>query len=83
MTKTAEFTTVPCARCDGTGFTIDDKALGQAMRRTRQTVAISLREMAKRMGISASYLSDLELGRRHWNAGIIEEYRQQVVENNS
>jgi transcriptional regulator with XRE-family HTH domain len=29
---------------------------------------LSLRQVATRMNVSAGYLCDLELGRRHWNA---------------
>src|SRR5690349_9914176 len=37
---------------------------GQLLRSKREAKGISLTEMAKKMGISASYLSDVELGRR-------------------
>lgn len=38
--------------------------LGVYIRYARQDKNISLRELAKRIGISASYLSDVELGKR-------------------
>lgn len=41
-------------------------ALGQKARVQRENEKLSLREMARRMKISAPSLSDLELGRRHW-----------------
>lgn len=40
-------------------------------RKFREDHGVSLRECARRMGVSASFLSDLELGRRNWNARII------------
>ena len=37
---------------------------GKCLRRLREDSGISLREMAKRLGVSAPYLSDAELGVR-------------------
>lgn len=45
------------------------------MRRLRQNKGISLRDMAKRMAISAPYLSDLELGRRDWTEEKIAAFK--------
>lgn len=39
--------------------------LGQKIRELRDQKDISLREMAKRLDLSAAFLSDLELGRRY------------------
>ena len=35
-------------------------------RQTRVSARLTLREVARRMGISAMHLSDLERGNRHW-----------------
>lgn len=40
---------------------------GKEARLQRTKRGVSLRRLAKEMGITPSYLSDLELGRRHWN----------------
>jgi transcriptional regulator with XRE-family HTH domain len=40
------------------------------MRRLRLAQAMTLRDVAKRAGISPAYLCDLELGRRAWNTSI-------------
>lgn len=48
------------------------------MRRLRQNKGISLRDMAKRLSISAPYLSDLELGRRDWTEEKIEDFRSKL-----
>ena len=40
---------------------------GREARLQREKRGVSLRALARKMGISASYLSDLELGRRHWD----------------
>lgn len=39
--------------------------LGQRIRELRDEHDISLRELAKRLGCSAAFLSDIELGRRY------------------
>lgn len=41
------------------------KTLGQRIRELREARDLSLRELAKSMNISAAFLSDVELGRRH------------------
>lgn len=56
----------PCRKCGGTGKEIDPAGVGLIMRKSRIKANVSLRDMAKRMDISAPYLSDLELGRRDW-----------------
>jgi len=43
---------------------LDYGEFGQALRRLREDSSISLREMAKRLGYSASFLSNCELGHR-------------------
>lgn len=63
-----------CPRCVGTGYLLDPVATGGLMRAGREQAAVTLRTLAKRMGISAAYLCDLELGRRGWNEGLLEEY---------
>src|SRR5208283_4447703 len=39
-------------------------SLGQRLRELRDKADLSLRELAKRIGISSPFLSDIELGRR-------------------
>ena len=39
-------------------------SIGQRIRSIRQERGMSLRELARRMDISAAHLSDIELGRR-------------------
>jgi transcriptional regulator with XRE-family HTH domain len=64
-----------CPYCDGTGRVIDNKVMGQEMRALRQRKGVSGRTLATAMGISAAYLSDLELGRRNWHSNIISHYK--------
>jgi transcriptional regulator with XRE-family HTH domain len=41
------------------------KTLGQRIRELREQKDLSLRELAKKIGVSAAFLSDVELGRRY------------------
>ncbi len=41
------------------------KPLGEHLRELREKKDLSVRELAKKVGVSAPFLSDVELGRRH------------------
>jgi transcriptional regulator with XRE-family HTH domain len=41
------------------------KTLGERIRELRERQDLSVRELARRIGVSAPFLSDVELGRRH------------------
>lgn len=47
--------------------------LGQRIRELRDERDISLRELAKKLGCSAAYWSDVELGRRHASEQMLKE----------
>lgn len=49
---------------------IDHAATGQTMRQLRKSHGVSLREVARRMKLSAPFVSDLELGRRNWTVDL-------------
>lgn len=53
---------VPCGYCKGRGFT--EWADGKSLRQRRLAVGLGLREMARRLKITAAYLCDVELNRR-------------------
>jgi predicted transcriptional regulator len=57
---------------------INNRALGESMRRMRGDLGVSVRCLSRRMGVSASYLSDLELGRRNWSEILVERYLFQL-----
>jgi len=65
-----------CPKCGGTGKVALASDIGAEMRKLREKANVSLRSLGARMAFSAAYLSDLELGRRAWNAGLIETYRK-------
>lgn len=50
------------------------------MRRMRQSCGLSLTAVAKRMGFSAAYLSDMELGRRAFGAVQIRKFKDAIAE---
>lgn len=58
--------TMPCPRCNGKGKVTSPESIAAAKRVIRKATGLSLRQFAKRMRISAAFLSDLETGRRHW-----------------
>lgn len=55
-----------CPACHGTGHVLDHKTIGRRMQAARHAKGVSLRVMAKRIGVSHSYLCLLEKGQRHW-----------------
>jgi len=59
-----------CPKCKGRGAIPDPKQVGAMNRIIRLKAGLSLREVARRMRFSASYISDLELGRRPWNSSV-------------
>src|SRR5260370_41433774 len=48
-------------------------SLGQRIRELREERALSLRELAKKLGCSAAFWSDVELGRRYACAGMLKD----------
>lgn len=67
-----------CPHCNGTGKVTDHAKLGARLQRQRNRAGLTLREVAKAMGISVSYLSDLEHGRKLWTITKVEFYRQAI-----
>jgi predicted transcriptional regulator len=68
--------TRPCERCNGTGERENAVYRGQEMRKLREASGMSLRRVAELMGLSAAYISDLELGRRDWSLKLITAYEK-------
>lgn len=55
---------------------IDNAATGRALRTMRTKKCVSLRELARRMEITAPYLCDLERGNRNWNDDLFARYQK-------
>ncbi len=74
-----------CEYCNGTGRKQDDRLIGLWARKNREASSIGLRQMADLIGLSHSYLCQLELGRRRWRRSLSERFRRglSVSENES
>lgn len=59
----------PCKHCSGSG--LDNALCGAEVRRWREGAELSLRQLAKRLRFTPSYLSDLEHGRRNWSLAML------------
>lgn len=55
---------------------IDHQATGKGARQYREERGLSIRKVAQRMGLSASFVSDLELGRRHWTDALTKRFKK-------
>ncbi len=53
-----------CRHCGGTGKEIDWRAMGRRVRAVRLDRGIGLRELARHVKCSPTYIVDLEAGRR-------------------
>lgn len=51
---------------------IDSQKTAEKARIAREKLNLSLREVARRMAISAAYLSDLERGNRSWSQDVCD-----------
>jgi transcriptional regulator with XRE-family HTH domain len=58
---------------------VDNAATGRLAREARTKAGLSLREVARRLDLSAPYVGDLELGRRGWTAERVIEYRKALL----
>ena len=74
MSRRPRTLTLPCPRCDGRGLI--QRVDGASLREIREDAYLSLREFAERIGLSAAYVSDVELGRRRATEKIVEQYRR-------
>lgn len=54
------------------------KTLGQRLRELREGQDLSLRELAKRLGVTAAFLSDVELGRRFPSSEVLVKMAQSL-----
>jgi transcriptional regulator with XRE-family HTH domain len=68
-----------CSKCNGTGEIENPIEVGATMRAKRVTgVQVgngqTLRAVARKMGFTASYICDLEQGRRAWSESLKKAY---------
>jgi predicted transcriptional regulator len=76
--KANSYKTTACPTCNGSGRITDNNDIAAKMRQRREAAGLSLRELARRLKLSVGYMSDLELGRRNWNAAIIKRVEAQL-----
>ena len=62
-----------CPRCNGTGKEPNHARIGAELKLLRMTSGITLRAMARKLGISHGFLHQLEAGSRRWNP-VLEEW---------
>ena len=55
-----------------------DKLTGAAMKAKREKAGKKAYWVADRLGFSGAYISDLELGKRHWTPLLIEWYEKAI-----
>jgi predicted transcriptional regulator len=58
---------------------VDNIKTGASFRKERLKAGVSLREVARQMGISAAYLSDLERGNRNWTRALANRYERGII----
>ena len=69
-----------CPCCDGSGEELDPEVVGREMRRKRVTShpALGVREMAGKLGLSHTYLTLLEQGKRKWTPTLRHDYLNEI-----
>lgn len=66
--------TATCTRCHGSGLEPVAVEIGARARLARGEQGLGLRELARLLGCSVSYLSDLERGLRAWSGPVAQAY---------
>lgn len=64
-----------CPRCEGTGKVVQ----GEEMKALRLQERLEAKTVAERMGISQSFLCDLENNRRDWTKARELAYRKALI----
>lgn len=64
----------PCRVCGGTGHVIDEGPAGEILRKARESAGLGLREIATKLGVSATHVSDVERGHRKPSTAFLERY---------
>lgn len=71
--------TQTCKECGGKGSLPADD-VGQILKGERERVGVEQKELAEYMGISATYLYDLERGNRRWTNEYLAAYLKGLEE---
>lgn len=68
-----------CSKCNGTGEELNHAQIGAGVRTQRLAAGVSLRKLARVIGLSHSYLCQLEQGKRQWRSGLIKSYERKIA----
>lgn len=66
------------AQCENL-YRQQQKRDGQTAREIREVAGLSLREVARRMDVSAPFLSDLERGNRNWTTETLNKWKEALT----
>lgn len=69
---------LPCSCCKGTGKVLNSDYAATRMSAYRTKREVSLRAVARKMGLSPGYLSDLENGNRGWTQERVDAFKAAV-----
>jgi DNA-binding XRE family transcriptional regulator len=67
-----------CPCCDGSGKELNAISIGKRQRQLRITAGIGLRDLAKRLQLSHTYLTLLEQGKRKWTPQLVHDYLEKL-----
>lgn len=73
--------TRPCSLCGGSGVQ-PATDIGDELKQEREKAGVSRRAMARALGITNSYLIDLERGTRgqhYWSVDTVADYREKLT----
>lgn len=73
-----KYTHAMCPRCRGVGHLVAIN--GKWLRGVRERANLSLREVARQLGYSPAYVSDIELGRRNANETVLAFYESLALQ---
>lgn len=76
---TAKLKTQACGTCNGVGVVPADD-VGPVLRTEREKAGVTRSALAEAIGISASYLRDLEEGYKRWSNEMLESYQRWLRE---
>jgi transcriptional regulator with XRE-family HTH domain len=68
-----------CKRCAGTGVEPCQLAKGKASSAKRKAAGISQRKLAHALGVSPSFLCQLERGQRTWGHSLYKKYHNALM----
>ena len=69
---------IRCPKCNGAGAIEDPATCGMRLRLARKKARKGLREVAEAMGISATFLHDMEVGNRGWTLSRIVQFTKAI-----